>query len=137
MNRTLADFQAAQQQQAAINVILLRSVVRLTVTARRFFLISGFRHSINRIWLGSEWDTWYQLDALYEFNWDFKHLEEALEEEDGLLYGKKVFLFGCTERKLLLLLAFVNLVLALCDPVVMFQPYYSCESCLIALSKQL
>nr|VDD21485.1 unnamed protein product [Brassica oleracea] len=124
MNRTLADFQAAQQQQAAINVILLRSVVRLTVTARRFFLISGLRRSINRIWLGSEWDTaiqilnrvgteWYQLDALYEFNWDFKHLEEALEEEDGLLYGKK---------------AFVNLVLALCDPVVMFQPYYSCES---------
>ncbi|KAL0763856.1 hypothetical protein Bca101_080007 [Brassica carinata] len=111
MNRTLADFQAAQQQQAAINVILLRSVVRLTVTARRFFLISGLRRSINRIWLGSEWDT------------------EALEEEDGLLYGKKVFLFGCTERKLLLLLAFVNLVLALCDPVVMFQPYYSCESC--------
>ncbi|WZZ21355.1 hypothetical protein YC2023_122742 [Brassica napus] len=106
MNRTLADFQAAQQQQAAINVILLRSV-------------------------------WDQLDALYEFNWDFKHLEEALEEEDGLLYGKKVFLFGCTERKLLLLLAFVNLVLALCDPVVMFQPYYSCESCLIVLSEQL
>ncbi|KAG2309952.1 hypothetical protein Bca52824_021509 [Brassica carinata] len=39
--------------------------------------------------VGTEWD---QLDALYEFNWDFKHLEEALEEEDGLLYGKKVFL---------------------------------------------
>ncbi|WZY74634.1 hypothetical protein YC2023_021018 [Brassica napus] len=26
--------------------------------------------------------------------------EEALEEEDGLLYGKKVFLFGCTEPQL-------------------------------------
>ncbi|CAG7891414.1 unnamed protein product [Brassica rapa] len=47
--------------------------------------------------VGTEWD---QLDALYEFNWDFKHLEEALEEEDGLLYGKKVFLFGCTEPQL-------------------------------------
>ncbi|KAF8082844.1 hypothetical protein N665_0805s0014 [Sinapis alba] len=47
--------------------------------------------------VGTEWD---QLDALYEFDWDFKHLEEALEEEDGLLYGKKVFLFGCTEPQL-------------------------------------
>ncbi|KAJ4911832.1 hypothetical protein Rs2_06453 [Raphanus sativus] len=47
--------------------------------------------------VGTEWD---QLDALYEFNWDFKHLEEALEEEDGLLYGKKVFLFGSTEPQL-------------------------------------
>ncbi|KAL0643771.1 hypothetical protein Bca4012_042061 [Brassica carinata] len=122
MNRTLADFQAAQQQQAAINVILLRSVVRLTVTARLIRRQQAIQ-ILNRV--GTEW---YQLDALHEFNWDFKHLEEALEEEDGLLYGKKVFLFGCTERKLLLLLAFVNLVLALCDPVVMFQPYYSCES---------
>ena len=34
--------------------------------------------------------------------------QEALEEEDGLLYGKKVFLFGCTERKLLLLLVLIN-----------------------------
>ncbi|WZZ30374.1 hypothetical protein YC2023_013775 [Brassica napus] len=47
--------------------------------------------------VGTEWD---QLDALYEFNWDFKHLEEALEEEGGLLYRKKVFLFGCTEPQL-------------------------------------
>ncbi|XP_056858329.1 protein HEAT INTOLERANT 4-like, partial [Raphanus sativus] len=47
--------------------------------------------------VGTEWD---QLDALYEFNWDFKHLEEALEEEGGLLFGKKVFLFGCTEPQL-------------------------------------
>ncbi|KAF8082253.1 hypothetical protein N665_0841s0020 [Sinapis alba] len=47
--------------------------------------------------VGTEWD---QLDALYEFDWDFKHLEEALEEEDGLLFGKKVFLFGCTEPQL-------------------------------------
>ncbi|KAJ0260723.1 Protein HEAT INTOLERANT 4 [Hirschfeldia incana] len=46
--------------------------------------------------VGTEWD---QLDALYEFNWDFKHLEEALEE-GGLLFGKKVFLFGCTEPQL-------------------------------------
>ncbi|KAF3512031.1 hypothetical protein F2Q69_00000390 [Brassica cretica] len=44
--------------------------------------------------VGTEWD---QLDALYEYNWDFKHLEEALEE-GGFLFGKKVFLFGCTEQ---------------------------------------
>ncbi|EOA20654.1 hypothetical protein CARUB_v10000966mg [Capsella rubella] len=46
--------------------------------------------------VGTEWD---QLDALYEFNWDFKNLEEALEE-GGKLYGKKVFVFGCTEPQL-------------------------------------
>ncbi|CAN6805665.1 unnamed protein product [Brassica oleracea] len=46
--------------------------------------------------VGTEWD---QLDALYEYNWDFKHLEEALEE-GGFLFGKKVFLFGCTEPQL-------------------------------------
>ncbi|KAL1207901.1 Protein HEAT INTOLERANT 4 [Cardamine amara subsp. amara] len=46
--------------------------------------------------VGTEWD---QLDALYEFNWDFQNLEEALEE-GGKLYGKKVFVFGCTEPQL-------------------------------------
>ncbi|CAN8236852.1 unnamed protein product [Cochlearia groenlandica] len=46
--------------------------------------------------VGTEWD---QLDSLYEFNWDFKNLEEAFEEE-GLLYGKKVFVFGCTGPQL-------------------------------------
>ncbi|KAH0941484.1 hypothetical protein HID58_001121, partial [Brassica napus] len=96
------------------------SVVRLTVTARRFFLISGLRRSINRIWLGSEWDTWDQLDALYEFNWDFKHLEHWRRKMDCSMGRKSSFLAVQN--------AFVNLVLALCDPVVMFQPYYSCES---------
>ncbi|CAL9229787.1 unnamed protein product [Arabidopsis halleri] len=46
--------------------------------------------------VGTEWD---QLDALYEFNWDFQNLEEALEE-GGKLYGKKVYVFGCTEPQL-------------------------------------
>ncbi|CAF1788309.1 unnamed protein product [Brassica oleracea var. botrytis] len=46
--------------------------------------------------VGTEWD---KLDAVYEFNWDFKNLEEALEE-GGLLHGKKVFVFGCTEPQL-------------------------------------
>ncbi|KAG7539197.1 Papain-like cysteine peptidase superfamily [Arabidopsis suecica] len=43
--------------------------------------------------VGTEWD---QQDAVYDFNWDFKNLEEALEE-GGKLYGKKVYVFGCTE----------------------------------------
>ncbi|KAJ4883124.1 hypothetical protein Rs2_33217 [Raphanus sativus] len=46
--------------------------------------------------VGTEWD---KLDAVYQFNWDFKNLEEALEE-GGLLHGKKVFVFGCTEPQL-------------------------------------
>eukprot|EP00250_Pteridium_aquilinum_P027890 c3607_g1_i1 orf=128-1162(+) len=43
--------------------------------------------------VGTEWD---QYDRVYEIEWDFSHLEEAFEEE-GILHGKKVFLFGCTE----------------------------------------
>ncbi|XP_010443136.1 PREDICTED: uncharacterized protein LOC104726065 [Camelina sativa] len=40
---------------------------------------------------------WHKLDAVYnEFNWDFKTLEEAFEE-GGILYGKKVFVFGIAE----------------------------------------
>ncbi|XP_019091983.1 PREDICTED: uncharacterized protein LOC104731297 [Camelina sativa] len=40
---------------------------------------------------------WHKLDAVYnEFNWDFKTLEEAFEE-GGILYGKKVFVFGFAE----------------------------------------
>ncbi|XP_058084528.1 protein HEAT INTOLERANT 4 [Magnolia sinica] len=46
--------------------------------------------------VGTEWD---QLDSVYKFNWDFSNLENAFEE-GGELYGKKVYLFGCTEPQL-------------------------------------
>nr|KJB49126.1 hypothetical protein B456_008G102000 [Gossypium raimondii] len=46
--------------------------------------------------VGTEWD---QLDSVYQFNWNFSNLEEAFEE-GGRLYGKKVYLFGCTEPQL-------------------------------------
>ncbi|KFK25297.1 hypothetical protein AALP_AA8G094200 [Arabis alpina] len=46
--------------------------------------------------VGTEWD---QVDSLNDFKWDFRNLEEALEE-GGKLYGKKVFLFGCAEPQL-------------------------------------
>ncbi|OWM65605.1 protein HEAT INTOLERANT 4-like [Punica granatum] len=46
--------------------------------------------------VGTEWD---QLDAVYRFNWDFSNLENAFEE-GGKLYGKKVYLFGCTEPQM-------------------------------------
>ncbi|TYI50485.1 hypothetical protein E1A91_D12G104600v1 [Gossypium mustelinum] len=46
--------------------------------------------------VGTEWD---QLDSVYQFNWNFLNLEEAFEE-GGRLYGKKVYLFGCTEPQL-------------------------------------
>ncbi|CAA7052776.1 unnamed protein product [Microthlaspi erraticum] len=39
---------------------------------------------------------WHNLDAVYQYNWDFKNLEEALEE-GGILYGKKVYVFGIAE----------------------------------------
>lgn len=47
--------------------------------------------------MGTEWD---QYDRVYEMNWDFSHLEEAFED-NGVLHGKKVFLFGCTEPQFL------------------------------------
>uniref|UniRef100_A0A1J3DNM0 Protein HEAT INTOLERANT 4 n=1 Tax=Noccaea caerulescens TaxID=107243 RepID=A0A1J3DNM0_NOCCA len=48
--------------------------------------------------VGTEWDN---VDAVYEFNWDFKHLEEALEE-GGMLYGRNVFVFGIAEPQFFL-----------------------------------
>ncbi|WVZ22031.1 hypothetical protein V8G54_000575 [Vigna mungo] len=46
--------------------------------------------------VGTEWD---QLDTVYQFKWDFSNLENAFEE-GGVLYEKKVYLFGCTEPQL-------------------------------------
>lgn len=48
--------------------------------------------------VGTEWD---QLDSLYDINWNFSNLENAFEE-GGLLSGKKVYLFGCTEPQLVM-----------------------------------
>ncbi|XP_024978797.1 protein HEAT INTOLERANT 4 [Cynara cardunculus var. scolymus] len=47
--------------------------------------------------VGTEWD---QLDLLSEYKWNFSNLEEAFEE-GGVLHGKKVYLFSCTEPQLL------------------------------------
>lgn len=46
--------------------------------------------------VGTEWD---QYDKVYEINWDFSNLEKAFEE-GGILHGKRVYLFGCTEPQL-------------------------------------
>nr|PNR48559.1 hypothetical protein PHYPA_013036 [Physcomitrium patens] len=46
--------------------------------------------------VGTEWD---QYDHVYEIDWDFSNLESEFEE-GGKLYGKRVYLFGCTEPQL-------------------------------------
>ncbi|XP_059624366.1 protein HEAT INTOLERANT 4-like [Cornus florida] len=46
--------------------------------------------------VGTEWD---QLDTVYQYKWNFSNLEKAFEE-GGELYGKTVYLFGCTEPQL-------------------------------------
>lgn len=61
--------------------------------------------------VGTEWD---QLDSVYQYKWDFSNLENAFEE-GGVLYGKKVYLFGCTEPQLVPLKGENKLV---CIPVV-------------------
>lgn len=45
---------------------------------------------------GTEWD---QMKDVYAIDWDFDHLDDALNEGD--LANKKVHLFGCTEPQLL------------------------------------
>ncbi|ONK65225.1 uncharacterized protein A4U43_C07F34960 [Asparagus officinalis] len=47
--------------------------------------------------VGTEWDN---MDKLREINWDFSNLEKVFEE-GGELYGKTVYMFGCTEPQLL------------------------------------
>ncbi|KAL9313754.1 hypothetical protein ACSQ67_019206 [Phaseolus vulgaris] len=46
--------------------------------------------------VGTEWD---QLDSVYQYKWNFSNLENAFEE-GGVLHGRKVYLFGCTEPQL-------------------------------------
>ncbi|GBG91762.1 hypothetical protein CBR_g53615 [Chara braunii] len=46
--------------------------------------------------VGTEWD---QYDSVFQYDWDFSHLEEAFDE-GGALHGQKVYLFGCTEPQL-------------------------------------
>ncbi|GAU19726.1 hypothetical protein TSUD_78520 [Trifolium subterraneum] len=59
------------------------------------------KRNLEDLWIetfpvGTEWD---QLDAVYQIKWNFSNLENAFEE-GGVLYGKKVYLFGCTEPQL-------------------------------------
>ncbi|KAF7834227.1 protein HEAT INTOLERANT 4-like [Senna tora] len=61
--------------------------------------------------VGTEWD---QLDTVYQFKWNFSNLENAFEE-GGVLHGKKVYLFGCTEPQLV---SFKGESKVVCIPVV-------------------
>ncbi|KAK2384713.1 Protein HEAT INTOLERANT 4 [Trifolium repens] len=59
------------------------------------------KRNLEDLWIetfpvGTEWD---QLDAVYQIKWNFSNLENAFEE-GGVLYEKKVYLFGCTEPQL-------------------------------------
>ncbi|XP_021759208.1 uncharacterized protein LOC110724121 [Chenopodium quinoa] len=46
--------------------------------------------------VGTEWD---QMHLVYQYNWNFTNLENAFEE-GGVLHGKRVYLFGCTEPQM-------------------------------------
>ncbi|GKD83076.1 heat intolerant 4-like protein [Tanacetum coccineum] len=47
--------------------------------------------------VGTELD---RLDKLYEYNWNFSNLEEAFDK-GGVLHREKVYLFVCTEGKVI------------------------------------
>ncbi|XP_043693148.1 protein HEAT INTOLERANT 4-like [Telopea speciosissima] len=61
--------------------------------------------------VGTEWD---QLDSLNKFKWNFSNLENAFEE-GGVLHGKKVYVFSCTEPQLV---AYKDENKIICIPVV-------------------
>lgn len=68
--------------------------------------------------VGTEWDN---MDKLHEIKWDFSNLEKALDE-GGELYGKKVYLFGCTEPQLLVVngeqkVTLIPIVVAVDSPI--------------------
>ncbi|KAL2907196.1 Protein HEAT INTOLERANT 4 [Bienertia sinuspersici] len=46
--------------------------------------------------VGTEWD---QMHLVYQFDWNFTNLENAFDE-GGVLHGKRVYLFGCTEPQM-------------------------------------
>ncbi|KAE9604126.1 hypothetical protein Lalb_Chr11g0068021 [Lupinus albus] len=47
----------------------------------------------------SQLEQWDQLDSVYQYKWNFSNLENAFED-GGVLHGKRVYLFGCTEPQL-------------------------------------
>ncbi|KAH9312949.1 hypothetical protein KI387_027984, partial [Taxus chinensis] len=61
--------------------------------------------------VGTEWD---QMDNVYKISWDFSNLKSAFEE-GGVLYGKNVYLFGCTEPQLV---HFKDQIKVICIPAV-------------------
>ncbi|CAO2828031.1 unnamed protein product [Amaranthus hypochondriacus] len=46
--------------------------------------------------VGTEWD---QMHLVYQHKWNFTNLENAFEE-GGILHGKRVYMFGCTEPQM-------------------------------------
>ncbi|RYR50581.1 hypothetical protein Ahy_A07g037209 [Arachis hypogaea] len=64
----------------------LKLIIELSSFFAFFFLTSS-------IVLSCQWD---QLDSVYQYKWNFSNLEDAFEE-GGVLHGKRVYLFGCTE----------------------------------------
>uniref|UniRef100_A0A0D3B424 Aminotransferase class I/classII large domain-containing protein n=1 Tax=Brassica oleracea var. oleracea TaxID=109376 RepID=A0A0D3B424_BRAOL len=125
MNRTLADFQAAQQQQAAINAILLRG--GRTMSSSSVITPEDVLESL----MNDGTIDALRLKIINQLKANLKNTTIKMAEESkvfntpGAEKQTKRELFDALRQELEL--AFVNLVLALCDPgdsVVMFQPYY-------------
>ncbi|KAH0889213.1 hypothetical protein HID58_051642 [Brassica napus] len=127
MNRTLADFQAAQQQQAAINAIFLRG--GRTMSSSSVITPEDVLESLMND--GTIDALRLKIINQLKANEELKNTTIKMAEESKVFYTPgaekqtKRELFDALRQELEL--AFVNLVLALCGPgdsVVMFQPYY-------------
>ncbi|KAL9995412.1 putative protein HEAT INTOLERANT 4 [Helianthus debilis subsp. tardiflorus] len=62
--------------------------------------------------VGTEWD---QIDLLLKHNWNFSNLEDAFEE-GGILHGKKVYIFSCTEPQAKSIATLIPVVIAVVSP---------------------
>lgn len=92
--------QQQEQQQKPIKVVRKkRSKITKPESEPEYF---DEQRDLEDLWkqvfpVGTEWD---QLDLLSEYKWNFSNLEDAFDE-GGVLHGKKVYLFSCTEPQLL------------------------------------
>ncbi|KAJ0753285.1 putative protein HEAT INTOLERANT 4 [Helianthus annuus] len=62
--------------------------------------------------VGTEWD---QIDLLLKHNWNFSNLEDAFEE-GGILHGKKVYIFSCTEPQAKSIATLIPVVIVVVSP---------------------
>ncbi|XP_010681096.2 protein HEAT INTOLERANT 4 [Beta vulgaris subsp. vulgaris] len=89
----------AQKQQKQVNKVARKPRKRIKPDSEPEYFED--KRNLEDLWkevfpVGTEWD---QMHLVYQYNWNFTNLENAFEE-GGVLHGKRVYLFGCTEPQM-------------------------------------